>query len=630
VSDHSQFALFRAARFMPFFATQALGALNDNIFKNALIALVVFQGSRMAGLNTDQVVNFSALIFILPFFLFSALFGQFADKYEKSMQIRRIKLLEVAIMATATVGFWLNNLPLQLLVLFMLGFQSTIFGPIKYGILPQVLDSRELVGGNALVEMGTFVAILAGTIAGPLLAGVEAEWPVWVSGACLAVAAAGYLFSLRIPRAEAVDPELRINWNIVSESLRNIRFITGNRTVLNSVLGISWFWFFGATFLVQIPAYSQNVLGGNEKLMSALLAMFIVGISAGSLLCEKLSGRQVEIGLVPFGAIGLTVFGLDLYFASPLGLAQGAPQAVSISAFFAQGANWRVALDLLMIGAFGGFYIVPLYALVQQRSEPSHRSRVIAGNNILNALFMVVAALFAMLMLGRAGFTIPELFLATAILNAVVAAYIFTLVPEFLLRFLTWILVHTIYRVRTTGLDRIPDEGPVIVAANHVSFADPMIIGAMVRRPVRFVMHHRIYRIPVLNFIFRIGKAIPIASRVEDPEILENAYRKIRETLEEGQVLGIFPEGAITRDGEIQAFRKGIEKIISEQPVPVVPMALCNLWGSLFSRRDPLLKRRPYKLWSRIELRVGNAIPPAEVTAERLELEIRGLRGDAR
>ncbi|NND44124.1 MAG: glycerol acyltransferase, partial [Xanthomonadales bacterium] len=548
MSGHSQFALFKTTRFLPFFVTQALGALNDNIFKNALAALLVFQGSRMAGLNTDQVVNLSALVFILPFFLFSALFGQFADKYEKSMQIRRIKAFEVFIMAAATLGFWLDNLPLLLGVLFMLGFQSTLFGPIKYGILPQVLAPRELIGGNALVEMGTFVAILAGTILGPQLAGVEADWPVWVSGACLVVAVAGYLAARRIPVAAAVDPALKINWNIFTETFRNIRFINQNRTVLNSVLGISWFWFFGATFLVQIPSYSQNVLGGNEDVMSVLLAMFIVGISAGSLLCEKLSGGQVEIGLVPFGAFGLTVFGFDLYLASP----EIALYGMGIPEFFAIGGNWRVSLDLLMIGVFGGFYIVPLYALVQQRSEPSHRSRVIAGNNILNALFMVIAALFAMLLLGKAGFSIPELFMVTAILNAVVAIYIFTLVPEFLMRFLVWMLVHTIYRVRVTGMENVPEEGPVIVAANHVSFVDPLIIGGVVRRPIRFVMYYRIYRIPLLKFIFKTGKAIPIAGRSENREILENAYRRIHETLANGNVLGIFPEGAITRDGEIR------------------------------------------------------------------------------
>ncbi len=611
---------------MPFFITQGLGAFNDNIFKNALAALLVFKGSQVAGLNTNQVVNLSAMVFILPFFLFSALFGQFADKYEKSIQIRRIKLFEIVIMLLATLAFWINSLPLLLFVLFLLGLQSTIFGPIKYGILPQVLAREELIGGNALIEMGTFVAILAGTIAGPQLAGIEAGWPYWVSAACLLIAVAGYRFSVNIPVAEAMSPGLKINWNIFTETVRNLKFLNENRTVLNSVLGISWFWFFGAIFLVQIPAYSQNVLGGDENLMSTLLALFIMGISTGSLLCERLSGKQVEIGLVPFGAIGLTLFGLDLYFASP------ATPGIDVSAldFLSNGANWRISADLLLIGIFGGFYIVPLYALVQQRASPEHRSRVIAGLNILNALFMVTAAVMAMLLLGPAGFSIPELFLMTAILNAVVAIYIFTLVPEFLMRFLVWMLIHTIYRVSVKGIDNIPAEGPVIVASNHVSFADPLIIGGIIRRPVNFVMYYKIFRIPVLNFIFRTGKAIPIASRAEHPEILDQAYRRIHQVLDCGDVLGIFPEGGITYDGKIQPFKSGIDKIIGEKPVAVVPVALCHLWGSLFSRRDPLLKRRPYKLWAKIELRIGTPIPAQEVTAARLQEEVQRLRGDDR
>lgn len=624
--EHSQFKLFSERRFMPFFMTQGLGAFNDNIFKNALAALLVFKGSQLGGLNTDQVVNLSALVFILPFFLFSALFGQFADKFEKSVQIRRIKLFEVVIMALATLGFWLNNVALLLFVLFLLGLQSTIFGPIKYGILPQILRREELVGGNALVEMGTFVAILAGTIAGPQLAGIDVDWPYWVGVAGLAVAMLGWLFSLRVPKAEAVAPELKINWNVFSETVRNLKFLNENRVVLNSVLGIAWFWFFGATFLVQIPSYSQNVLGGDENLMSGLLALFIIGISTGSLLCEKLSGGQIEIGLVPFGSIGLTLFGLDLFFASP-----ALPgTAVSFGQFLSEGANWRIIADLLLIGVFGGFYIVPLYALVQSRSEPDHRSRVIAGLNILDALAMVIAAITAMLLLGPADFSIPQLFLVTAVLNAAVAVYIFTLVPEFLMRFLVWILIHAIYRVRVTGMQHIPEEGPVIIASNHVSFVDPLILGGMIRRPVRFVMYHKIYRIPLLKFIFKQGKAIPIAPRHEAPEVLEQAWRRMHEVLADGDVLGIFPEGQITHDGEVQPFKPGIEKLVAERPVAVVPVALCNLWGSMFSRRDPLHKRRPYKLWSRIELRIGPPLPAGEVTAERLESAVRALRGSNR
>ncbi|MFC1778189.1 MFS transporter [Pseudomonadota bacterium] len=626
MEQHSQFSLFKERRFMPFFITQGLGAFNDNIFKNGLAAMLVFNSAQMAGLNTNQIVNLSAMVFILPFFLFSAMFGQFADKYEKSLQIRWIKLFEVFIMLAATLGFWLNSLPLLLGVLFLLGFQSTMFGPIKYGIIPQVLDRSELVGGNALVEMGTFVAILAGTIAGPLLMGVEADWPVWVSGTALMVALVGYLASLKIPKTAAVAPDLRINWNFFGETIRNIGFITENRIVLNSVLGISWFWFFGATFLVQIPSFSENVLGGDERLMSTLLAMFIIGISSGSLLCERLSGGQVEIGLVPFGAMGLTFFGIDMYFASPSSVAV----YTGLSGFFAVGANWRIVIDLLMIGIFSGFYIVPLYALVQQNSTPSHRSRVIAGNNILNALFMVISAVIAMVLLGRVGFTIPQLFLFTAILNLVVAIYIFSIVPEFLMRFLVWLLIHTIYRVEVKGVENIPETGAVIVASNHVSFVDPLIIGGVIRRPVRFVMYYRIFQLPVLRFIFKTGKAIPIAARHENPGILKTAYQRIHEVIDEGHVLGIFPEGAITSDGEISTFKKGIEKIIAEKPVTVIPVALCNLWGSLFSRRDPLHKRRPYKFRALIELRIGRPIAPQDLTAERLEADVRQLIGNDR
>jgi 1-acyl-sn-glycerol-3-phosphate acyltransferase len=608
---------------MPFFVTGALGAFNDNIFKNGLAAMLVFNSAELAGLNTNQIVNLSAMAFILPFFLFSAMFGQFADKYEKSVQIRYIKLFEVFIMLSATLGFWLNSLPLLLIVLFLLGFQSTMFGPLKYSIIPQVLHRGELIGGNALVEMGTFVAILAGTIAGPLLMGIDADWPVWVSGTALLVAITGYIASRGIPEAKAVAPDLKINWNFITETVRNISFIRDNRVVLNSVLGISWFWFFGATFLVQIPSFSENTLGGDEKLMSTLLAMFIVGISTGSLLCEKLSSGQVEIGLVPLGAMGLTVFGIDMYFASPETLVE----YTGLIEWFSVGGNWRIVFDLVMIGVFSGFYIVPLYALVQQRTTPSHRSRVIAGNNILNALFMVIAAVIAMILLGRAGFSIPQLFLFTALLNLVVAIYIFSLVPEFLMRFLVWVLIHTIYRVEVRGIENIPESGPVVVAANHVSFVDPLIIGGIVRRPVRFVMYHKIFKIPMLHFIFKTGRAIPIASYKESPEILESAYQRIHEVIDDGDVLGIFPEGRITESGEINTFKKGIEKIVAEKPVEVVPMALCNLWGSLFSRRDPLYKRRPYKFRALIELRIGKPIPPGELTAERLEAEVRKLRG---
>ncbi len=625
MSDHSQFKLLGRRRFAPFFITQSLGAFNDNIFKNGLAALIVFRSAELISLNTDQLVNLSAMLFILPFFLFSALFGQFADKFEKSRQIRLIKLFEIIIMVLATVGFYYDSWPLLLGVLFLLGFQSTTFGPIKYGMLPQILHPKELVGGNALTETGTFVAILAGTILGPQLAGVEADWPVWVAAACLLVAVAGWLASRAIPMIPATAPELKINWNIFTESVRNLAYLRQHRVVLNSVLGISWFWFFGATFLVQIPSYTYNLLGGDKNLMSFLLGLFIIGISVGSLLCERLSRNKIEIGLVPLGSLGLTIFGIDLYFASP----ETVQQVVNISGFFALEHSGRIVFDLIMIGVFGGFYTVPLYALIQQRTPAEFRSRVIAGNNIINALLMVLSAAMAMILLGNMGFSIPELFLVTAVLNILVGAYIFTVVPEFFMRFVVWMMMKSIYRIKVVGLENIPEEGGVIVASNHVSFIDPLLLGGIITRPLRYAMYYKIYEFPGLRWLFKAAKAFPIASKKEDPEILSAAYRRMHEILDEGEVLGIFPEGLITYDGSINPFRKGVEKLVRENPVPVVPVAICNLWGSMFSRKDKGLKRRPRKFWQKIEVIIGTPIPADEVTSERIEAEVRKLRGDA-
>jgi hypothetical protein len=330
--------------------------------------------------------------------------------------------------------------------------------------------SEEIVGGNGMVEMGTFLAILVGTILGGLLVAQE-QFPILVSAAVIGTACLGYLASRGIPAAPPAAPELKINWNPLSETWASFKFTKQNRTVFLSVLGISWFWFYGATLLAQFPNYCKDVLGGNEHVATLMLTMFSVGVGAGSLLCERLSGHKVEIGLVPFGSIGLTVFALDLFFASP---AAASGQLVGAGEFLARAGSWRVLFDLVMIGVFGGFYIVPLYALIQTRSERSHQSRIIAGNNILNALFMVASAAMAAGLL-HAGFSIAQIFLVVAILNAIVAIYIYTLVPEFLMRFLIWLLIHTVYRLEKSGLEKIPDEGAAVIVCNHVSFVDSLI-----------------------------------------------------------------------------------------------------------------------------------------------------------
>ena len=431
----NQYELLKQRRFLPFFITQFLGAFNDNVFKNALIILLAFHAGEMSGLSAGTLSNLAQALFILPFFLFSATAGQLADKLEKSRVIRWVKIAEIAIMLLGAAGFYYRDLALLLAALFLMGLHSTVFGPVKYAILPQQLREEEIVGGNGLVEMGTFLAILVGTLLGGYLIAEGSPGPV--SATVIALAVLGYLASRWVPPSPAAAPGLVLNWNPFSETWRILGFLKKDRTVFLSVLGISWFWFLGAIYLSQFPVYTQSVLSGNEQVVTVLLALFSIGVAAGSLLCERLSGRRVEIGLVPFGSIGLTVFGLDFYFAST-GLAPHA--AYGAVEFLAETTHWRLLADLTLIGVFGGFYIVPLYALVQTRSETSHRSRVIAGNNVLNALFVVAAALIA-IGLVELGLSIPQIFLAVALFNAVVAITIYALVPEFLVRFRIWLLM---------------------------------------------------------------------------------------------------------------------------------------------------------------------------------------------
>ncbi|MBS0555223.1 MAG: MFS transporter [Proteobacteria bacterium] len=624
-----QFELITQRRFLPFFLTQFLGAFNDNVYKNALVVLLTFQSVRYTTMAPGVLVNLCAGLFILPFFLFSATAGQIADKYEKSRLIRFTKLLEIVVMLLACAAFALDSLGLMLVSLFLMGAQSTLFGPVKYAILPQHLREDELVGGNALVESGTFIAILIGTLAGGIVIALP-QGTLWASIAVVALAVLGYLTSRGVPVAPAASPDLRINWNPVTETCRNLAFTRGNRTVFLSILGVSWFWFYGAVFLSQFPAYAKDVLGGNEHAVVMLLAVFSVGIGIGSLLCERLSGGHVELGLVPFGSIGMSLFALDLWWSSPAAaLASGG--ALPLATVLAQPGAWRALFDLVAIGIFGGFFIVPLYALIQSRSEPEHRSRIIAGNNILNALFMVVAAGMGAGLLA-AGLSVPQLFLVTALLNAAVAIYIYTLVPEFLLRFVVWMLVHTVYRLRVRGIDQVPESGPAVIVCNHVSFVDALVIMAACRRPIRFVMDHRIFRTPMLRFVFRESRAIPIAPAKEDLRKMERAFDLVAEALQAGEVVGLFPEGQITGDGELQPFRPGIARIVERTPVPVVPMALRGLWGSFFSRKDGPAMTRPLRrgLFSRIELVAGEALAPEAATPAALQQQVATLRGDWR
>ena len=626
MSERSQFGLLTERRFLPFFLTQFFGAGNDNVFKFAFTVLATYSAAEWGGMEPKSAGAVIGGIFILPFVLFSATAGQLADKYDKAALIRFVKNLEIAIMLAIAAGFVGKFVALLFAGVFLMGLHSTLFGPVKYAYLPQHLREAELVGGNGMVEMGTFVAILFGTILGGVLVGLPEVGPDWVAAVSVTLAVIGRIAAGFVPASPAPEPGLSINWNPVSETLKNLGHARSNRTVFLSLLGISWLWFFGSIFLTTFTGFAKEALGGDQNVVTLLLAVFSIGIGVGSLLCERLSGHKVEIGLVPFGSIGMTVFAVDLWLSSsnltPSGLS-------GPGVFLAQHAHWRVMADLFLLAMFSGFYSVPLYALIQSRCEPSHRARIIAANNILNALFMVVASLMAAALL-HAGLSLPQLYLVVGVLNAAVAVYIYTLVPEFLMRFIVWMLIHSVYRLEKSGLEKIPDEGPAVIVCNHVSFVDALVISAACPRPIRFVMDHRIFGLPVISFVFRTGRAIPIAPAKEDPEMMERAFAEVAKALREGDLVAIFPEGRITDTGELYPFRPGIKRILDATPVPVVPVALRGLWGSFFSRKDGAAMSKPWRFvpFRKIGLAVDAPVPPAAATPERLQAQVLALRGD--
>jgi len=625
--QHSQFRLLGQRRFAPFFAAQFLGAANDNIFKYAFTLLVTYRAAEYSTLSPALAVNLIAAVFIAPFLLFSATSGQIADKLDKVRVMRAVKLLEVGIMLLAAYGFHAHSFATLAACTFLMGLHSTLFGPAKYAYLPQVLSAEEIVGGNGLVESGTFVAILLGTLAAGVLIEASAQGHLYAAASCVMLAIAGLAASWAMPPTAPVAPGLRIDANPLRVTWQTVQVARGDRAVFLSLLGISWLWFFGAVFLTQFPQFAQATLGGAPSVATLLLAVFSVGIGAGSLACERMSRHQVELGLVPFGSIGMTVFTIDLYFATA-GLP--AAQMQTLAQFLASPSHWRVLADLALLATFAGFYSVPLYALIQTRSDAAFRSRIIAANNILNSLFLILAAAFGALALGAWGWSIPQLFLATALLNALVAIYIYSLVPEFLLRFVSWLLVSFVYRVRKQGTERIPATGAALIVANHVSFADALVLMAMSPRPIRFVMDHQIFRVPVLSSLFRQVKAIPIAPARTDAQMMERAFDEVSAALRDGQLVCIFPEGRITDDGELKPFRPGVTRILERDPVPVIPAALQGLWGSFFSRISGAAMTQPFRrgLFSRIGISVGEPVPALEAAPELLREHVALLRGD--
>jgi len=638
-----QFELLTQRRFWPYFSVQALGAFNDNVYRQAMIGMLVYMA-----LSHDELTLYSNLapaLFILPYFLFSALAGQIAEKLQKHTLIRITNVMEIIIMSAAAFGFWFQNMPVLLMALFLTGTQSTLFGPVKYSILPSILKPEELTGGNGLVEMGTSISILIGMMYGGLIFQIAGNAGYTVAAvSVIALALAGYVLARLIPQIDAGAPELRISFNLWRESRTIWRLTRQRLAVRNAVLGVSWFWFVGTLLTAQLPNYAKLHLGIGE-LYVLPLGLFSIGVGIGSLWCEKLSGRTVEIGLVPLGAFGISACLFDLYFARSGAALEG---GLAFAEFVRNTAHWRMMLDLAGIGLFSGIFVVPLFALIQSRTQKSELARVIAGLNIQNSLFIVSAAVVGIVLQMEAvtifgariplpGFSIPQVFLTLAIANAVVALYIFSIVPEFFMRFISWLIVRTLYRLRADGVEaHVPDAGPALIVCNHVSFMDALILAACIPRPVRFVMYYKIFNVPLMRWIFKTAKAIPIAGQKENPELMQAAFDQIDAVLAEGEMVCIFPEGRLTTDGEIGTFRPGIERILARanaagRPVPVIPMALRGMWTSMWSKRDSRLRqmRLPRRFRAKIEVLAAPAEDGTSATAAQMEDRVRELRGDA-
>ncbi len=618
MSGHS--SLMADRRYWPLFWTQFLGAFNDNFFKNALVILITYKSYSIGVLQPEQMVALCGGIFILPFFLFSALAGQLADKYPKHKIVSGVKIAEIVIMLIAAVGFMTEHLPLLLVTLFLMGLHSTIFGPVKYSALPEILKEDELVAGNAYIESGTFLAILMGTLIGGMTITMSSG-PAITGVGIILTAIIGTWTSLKMNALAPVNPQLKIEKDIFGPTASIIRLTRKTQSVFLSILGISWFWFVGAIFLSVLPPFCKNVLHGSEHVVTMYLAIFSIGVGLGAVLCEKLSFGQLELGLVPIGSIGMSIFLADMYFSS-IGFSL---TATTPSTFLTTGEGIRIIFDMLMFSIFSGFFTVPLYTFIQSRSERETRSQVIAGNNIINSLFMVVASVMLMGLYAM-NFTIPQIFMILAVMNALTAIYIYTVIPEFLFRFCLWILTNIIYRLKIINREGIPTTGPAILVCNHVSWVDWMILASTTHRPIKFVMHYSFLKIPLAGRFFKDGKVIPIAGMKEDPIILENAFKEIRRYLDEGELVCVFPEGAITNDGELGVFKPGIERVIKDKPVDIIPMSLNGMWGSFFSRKDGQALKKPFRrFWSRISVVIGETIKPSDLNVEKLRDTVRKL-----
>ena len=581
----SQADLLKSRRFLPLFVTQFLGAFNDNVFKNALIILVTFRGAEAMGLDVAMMVALAAGIFILPFFLFSATAGQLADKYEKSRLIQIIKFAEIAIMGLAVFGLFRGDIWMLIAVLFLMGTQSAFFGPLKYAILPDHVERDHLLAANGLIEAATFIAILIGTIAGGVLI-LLPEGALYVSLLIIALAILGFAASLSILRAGPAIPDLAINANFPAEIGNIIGHAHTRREVFLSILGISWFWLVGAVYLAELPAYAKEVVGADEHVVTLFLATFAIGIAVGSVLCNRALRDDISAKFVPVGAIAMTVFALDLVWASEGMTGQAGAGLMGVGDFAATFSGIRVLVDLFLMAVAGGFYTVPLYAILQAASTTEHRARNIAANNILNALFMVVGA-GGTIGLIAAGATIPDIFLYIALLNAVVAAYICKLLPREVVNAVARWIFGLLYGVEVRGESNFRAAGDkVVIVANHTSYLDGALLCAYLPRTPTFAINSHVARKWWAKPAFLLFELLPL-----DPTN-PMAAKTLIGAVKAGKRCLIFPEGRITTTGALMKVYEGPGTIADLAGAKVLPIRIEGAQYTPFSKLGDKLRLR--------------------------------------
>lgn len=609
----NQFSLLKINRFLPLFLAQFFGAFNDNLFKNALVVLITYRLSDHLSINPEILITLVFGIFILPYFLFSATAGQLADKYEKTFLIRITKFAEICLMLLAGMGFYLHSVPVLLTVLFFLGTQATFFGPMKYSILPDHLKTNELIAGNALIESGTFLAILLGTIIGGILAPLKIGATL-VSILAFLLAIAGFVASLSIPKSKINSPTLKLNLNFIDESWKIVRYTFAKRDLFLAVMGISWFWLIGTIYLSQLPTYAKDILHAKPSVLTLFLAFFTAGIGLGSMLCNRLLKGSIHATYVPLAALGMTLFGIDLVLASQ----QVQPYTGSLISsfkFLSHLSNWRILIDLMLIAACGGIYIVPLYAMLQHESNPEHRSRAIASNNILNALFMVAASVATSLML-LMHFSVTYVFLAVAIANFFAAIYVCNLLPEALVRsFLIWIF-KTLYRAEVQGIENYHKAGDrVLIVSNHTSYLDAALLAALLPDRLTFAINTHVAQKWWIRLLLKLVNTYSL-----DPTN-PLATKSLIEYLRENHRIVIFPEGRITVTGSLMKIYEGPGLIADKADATLLPI---RINGAQFTPLSYLRGKLKIRWFPKITLTILEPrtmdLPPTITGRERREL----------